>query len=125
MTKPAEQKRFSEPDETRSFERGRVDLVIIGGSQIGQLTLEPGWSWSAHVKPIAGTDLCEAPHFQYQLSGALGWRMADGSEMETHAGDVVAMPQGHDAWVIGDENVVVVDWWGASNYAKDAAPSGA
>lgn len=76
MTTPAEQKRFSEPDETRSFERGRVDLVNIGGSQIGQLTLEPGWSWSAHVKPLAGTDLCEAPHFQYQLSGALGWRMA-------------------------------------------------
>ncbi len=124
MTKSAERKRFSEPDQTRSFEHGRVDLVNIGGSEIGRLTLEPGWNWSAHVKPIAGTDLCEAPHFQYQLSGVLGWRMADGSEMQTRAGDVVAMPQGHDAWVVGDEDVVVVDWWGASNYAKGPVSAG-
>lgn len=121
MPEPAERKRFTEPDETRSFEHGRVDLVDIGGSQIGRLTLEPGWRWSDHVKPIAGTDLCEAPHFQYQLAGVLGWRMADGTEMESHPGDVVAMPQGHDAWVVGDEAVVVVDWWGASNYARESA----
>jgi hypothetical protein len=113
-----EQKTFEQPDETRSFECGRVDLVDIGGAQIGRLTLEPGWRWSDHVKPIAGTDLCEAPHFQYHVSGTLGVLMADGTELVTRPGDVTSLPEGHDAWVIGDEPVVIVDWWGASGYAK-------
>ena len=114
----AEQRRFDQPDETRNFPHGRVDLVKIGGSEIGRLQLEPGWRWSEHVKPIAGTDLCEAPHFQFHVAGVLGIRMADGTELEARPGDVTALPQGHDAWVVGDEPVVVVDWWGASNYAK-------
>ena len=114
----AEQKNFDEPNETRTFELGRVDLIDIGGSQIGRLTLEPGWRWSDHVKPIAGTDVCEAPHFQYHLSGTLHILMADGTELDADAGDVTALPHGHDAWVVGEEPVVVVDWWGASNYAK-------
>jgi len=113
-----EQKNFGKPDETRSFERGTVELVTIGGAEIGRLTLQPGWRWSEHVKPIAGTDLCEAPHFQYHVSGTLGARMADGTELVFHAGDVSSLPVGHDAWVIGDEPAVVVDWFGASNYAK-------
>jgi hypothetical protein len=118
MTKQAEQKTFQKPDETRSFEHGRVDLLSIAGSEIGLLTLEPGWRWSEHVKPIAGTDLCEAPHFQYHVSGVLHVVMADGTEFDAHPGDVTALPQGHDAWVVGDEPAVVVDWWGASDYAK-------
>ncbi len=117
--KRAELKSFSTPDETRTFECGLVELVDIGGSQIGRLTLQPGWRWSDHVKPIAGTDLCEAPHFQYHLQGTLRVQMADGTELDAHAGDVTALPHGHDAWVVGDEPVVIVDWWGASNYAKD------
>jgi hypothetical protein len=117
--KSAEQKSFGTPDETRTFEKGRVDLVDIGGSQIGRLTLEPGWRWSDHVKPIAGTDLCEAPHFQYHVQGTIGIRMVDGTEFEGHPGDVMALPQGHDAWVVGEEPVVLIDWWGASDYAKD------
>ena len=115
----AELKNFAAPDETRIFENGRVDLVSIGGSEIGRLTLEPGWRWSKDVKPIVGTDLCEAPHFQYQVSGILHVFMADGTEFDSHAGDVSALPQGHDAWVVGTEPVVLVDWWGASDYAKD------
>ncbi len=114
----AEQKTFDTPDETRTFEHGRVDLIAIGGSEIGRLTLEPGWKWSDHVKPIAGTELCEAPHFQYHVAGTLHVVMGDGTELDAHAGDVTALPHGHDAWVVGDEPVVVVDWWGASNYAK-------
>jgi hypothetical protein len=114
----AEQKNFGAPDETRTFEHGKVDLVSIGGSEIGKLTLQPGWRWSQDVKPLAGTDLCEAPHFQYHVSGTLHVLMADGSEFDAVAGDVTALPHGHDAWVVGDEPVVVVDWWGASNYAK-------
>jgi len=118
MSTKAEQKSFGTPDETRSFEHGKVDLLSIGDSEIGRLTLQPGWRWSDHVKPIAGTDLCEAPHFQYHVSGRLHVLMADGAEFEARAGDVTALPQGHDAWVVGDEPVVLVDWWGASNYAK-------
>jgi quercetin dioxygenase-like cupin family protein len=114
----ADVKSFGAPDEVRTFEKGVVELVSVGGSDIGRLTLQPGWRWSEHVKPIAGTDLCEAPHFQYQISGTLHVRMGDGTEFDVHAGDVNALPHGHDAWVVGDEPVVVVDWWGASNYAK-------
>ncbi len=114
----AEQKAFGTPDETRTFEKGKLDLVNIGGSTIGRLTLEPGWRWSQHVKPLAGTDWCEAPHFQYHAAGRIRIRMSDGSEFEASPGDVTALPSGHDAWVVGDEPVVMIDWWGASNYAK-------
>jgi hypothetical protein len=117
-TSVPEQKTFDSPDQTRTFEHGRVDLVQIGGADIGRLTLEPGWRWSQHVRPIAGTELCEAPHFQYHVSGTLRIEMADGTSLLAGPGDVTALPHGHDAWVVGDEPVVVVDWWGASNYAK-------
>lgn len=114
----AEQKAFDKADETREFPNGRLDLVQIGESEIGRLTLYPGWRWSEHVKPVAGTEWCEAPHFQYHVSGTLHVQMTDGTEFDAGPGDVTALPQGHDAWVVGDEPVVVVDWWGASNYAK-------
>jgi hypothetical protein len=114
----AEQKTFRSPDETRTFERGQLDVLNIAGSEIGRLTLQPGWRWSEHVKPIAGTELCEAPHFQYHLEGTLHIVMGDGTELDAGPGDVTALPHGHDAWVVGDEAVVVIDWWGASNYAR-------
>ena len=72
-------------------------------------TLQPGWRWSQDVKPLAGTELCEAPHFQYHLQGTLHIVMSDGAEFDARPGDVTALPQGHDAWVVGDEPVVVVD----------------
>ena len=118
MTAQAEQKKFGTPDEVRTFELGELKLVKIGGADIGQLILQPGWRWSEHVKPIAGTELCEAPHFQYHVQGTLHIVMADGHEFDARAGDVTALPQGHDAWVVGDEPVVMVDWYGASNYAR-------
>ena len=114
----AEQKAFDKADETREFPYGRLDLIRVGESEIGRLTLEPGWRWSEHIKPVAGTDWCEAPHLQYHVAGTLRVRMADGTEFEAGPGDVTALPQNHDAWVVGDEPVVVVDWWGASNYAR-------
>jgi len=117
-TPHAELKKFANPDETRTFEHGRVDLVRIGEAEIGRLTLEPGWRWSEHVQPIAGTQWCEAPHFQYHIAGTLRILMADGQQFDAVPGDVTALPQGHDAWVVGDDPVVVVDWWGASNYAR-------
>jgi hypothetical protein len=113
-----QRKDLKSPDETRTFEKGKLELINIGGGTVGRLTLEPGWRWSTHVKPIAGTEWCEAPHFQYQVSGRLHMLMADGSEFEVGPGEVVAVPARHDGWVVGDETVVLVDWNGTSNYAK-------
>jgi hypothetical protein len=117
-TQNTEHVSFEAPDEVREFPHGRVEIVKVGGAEIGRLTLEPGWRWSNDVKPIAGTELCEAPHMQYHLSGRIHFLMADGTEFEAGPGDVTSLPQGHDAWVVGDEPVVVVDWYGASNYAR-------
>jgi hypothetical protein len=114
----AEVKRFQSPDETRTFPKGRLDLVQIGGGVVGRLTLEPGWRWSEHVQPIAKTQWCEAPHFQYQVSGRLHIKMADGREFETGPGDVSTLPTGHDGWVVGNEPVVLIDWYGATHYAE-------
>ena len=113
-----EGKAFSSPDTTRSFPKGKVDIVRLDDITIGRLELEPGWKWSECVKPIAGTESCDAPHFQYHVSGQLAVRMDDGTELVAGPGDVTSLPSGHDAWVVGDEPVVVVDWYGASNYAK-------
>jgi quercetin dioxygenase-like cupin family protein len=114
----AEHKGFVHPDETRAFPKGRIELLNIGNGVVGRLTLEPGWRWSTHVKPVAGTAWCEAPHFQYHLAGRLHVQMADGTSFEAGPGDVTALPSGHDAWVVGQEPVVAIDWCGASNYAK-------
>lgn len=113
-----EQKSFDKPEEVREFTNGRAEIVSVGGAQIGRLILEPGWKWSEHVKPIAGTEFCEAPHFQYHVSGRLAVQMADGTEFIATPGDVTSLPSGHDAWVVGDEPAVVIDWYGASQYAK-------
>jgi quercetin dioxygenase-like cupin family protein len=118
MANNAEHRDFAAADEVREFPNGKVELLHIGDSDIGRLTLAPGCRWSEHVRPIAGTDLCEAPHFQYHISGKLRIQMADGTTFDAVAGQVTALPSGHDAWVVGDAPVVVVDWWGASNYAK-------
>ena len=119
-TQPLEHVSFEKPHEVREGTKLALELLnLAGGAQVGRITLQPGWRWSEHVKPVAGTDWCEAPHFQYHLSGTLRIQMSDGTQFDAVAGDVTALPHGHDAWVVGDEPVVVVDWWGASNYAKN------
>ena len=118
MTQQTEHRGFADPDEVRDFPNGKAEIVKIGGAEIGRLVLQPGWRWSNDVKPIAGTDSCTAPHVQYHVSGQLAIRMDDGTELVARPGDVTSLPEGHDAWVVGDEPVVVVDWFGASNYAK-------
>src|SRR6266850_1212215 len=101
----AEHKKTSSPDEKRKFERGNMNVVKIGGGSVGLLTFEPGWRWSTHMKAGAGTKSCEAPHFQYHISGKLHIKMDDGTEFEAGPGDVTSLPSGHDAWVIGSEPV--------------------
>jgi quercetin dioxygenase-like cupin family protein len=109
---------FDKPDEVREGENWRMELVRLeGGAQIGRITLQPGWKWSEHVKPVAGTDLCMAPHQQYQLQGRVHLVLADGTEADQGPGDVVSIPPGHDAWVVGDDPVVAIDWQGASVWA--------
>ena len=120
ITHQTEHKSFSSPDELREFPNGRAEIVNLGGSPVGRLVFEPGWRWSNDLKPIAKTDSCEAPHFQYHVSGRLGIRMDDGTEMVAGPGDLTSLPSGHDAWVIGDEPVVTVDFYGASTYAKSS-----
>ena len=114
----AEMKNLGSPDETRTFPHGKIDVVNIGGGTVGLARFEPGWKWSTDVKPVAKTELCQAPHFGYQIAGRMHVVMADGSEIESGPGDVIAIPPGHDAWIVGNEACVLVDWGGASNYAK-------
>ncbi len=116
--KETEHRSFDKADQIRDFPNGRVELSKVGGGEIGRLVLQPGWRWSTDVKPIAKTESCQAPHFQYHVSGQLAIRMDNGSEFTAGPGDVTSLPSGHDAWVVGDEPVVLVDWYGASNYAK-------
>ncbi|MFA6958410.1 MAG: cupin domain-containing protein [Thermoanaerobaculia bacterium] len=113
-----EHKSFVKPDEVREFPNGRAEILTIGGGAVGRLRFEPGWRWSTDVKPLAGTSSCEAPHFQYHVSGRLAILMDDGTEIVAGPGDITSLPSGHDAWVVGDEPVVVVDWFGASQYAR-------
>ena len=113
-----EHKTFSDPDEVRHFPNGRVEVVNIAGGTVGRLVLEPGWKWSKDVKPLVKTQSCEAPHFQFQVSGQLAVLMDDGTEIIGRPGDVAVVPPGHDAWVIGAEPVVLIDWHGATSYAK-------
>jgi hypothetical protein len=117
-TEKAEQKSFNTPEEVRTFPYGKLELIKIGGAVVGRATFEPGWRWSTSIQPLAKTKSCEAAHFQYHLSGRLHILMDDGTELECVAGDVSYLPSGHDGWVVGDENVVVVDFQGMIDYAK-------
>ncbi len=116
--KKMEVKSLNAPEEVRKFDKGKLELVNVGGATIGRAVFEPGWRWSTSVKPIVNTKSCEAPHFQYHVSGTLKVVMDDGMERELKAGDVSLLPSGHDAWVVGNEPVVVVDFQGMADYAK-------
>jgi quercetin dioxygenase-like cupin family protein len=111
---------FDSPDETRPFEQGmgQVELVSTDRGGAGRGTFEPGWQWSKHVKPIAGTDSCRAAHTGYCVSGRMKVVMNDGTETEFGPGDFAVIPPGHDAWIVGDEPCVFIDWQGFGDYAK-------
>ncbi len=120
VSMPMEKKSMNSPDEVRNFDKGRIELTSFkNGTTIGRITLEPGWSWDKSVKPIAKTNSCEAPHTQYIISGRIKVVMDDGTEEEFGPGDTAVIPSGHNAWVIGNENVVAIDFTGLRDYAKD------
>jgi quercetin dioxygenase-like cupin family protein len=114
------------PEEVREFQggTGRVELVNLDGGAIGRATFLPGWRWSEHVKPIAKTESCEAAHMGYYISGRMKVVMDDGEEVEFGPGDFSIIEAGHDAWVLGSEPCVVIDWQGFADYATDR-PAGA
>jgi mannose-6-phosphate isomerase-like protein (cupin superfamily) len=108
-------KRF---EERREFEKGSFEVVEIGGMTIGRATYEPGWKWSEHVKPTAGTESCEVEHVGMVVSGRAVIAMDDGTRVEVGPGDLFAVPPGHDSWVVGDEPYVSLHLLGAETYAK-------
>ena len=113
-------KSFDSPDEIRPFEgdKGRLELVNSENGAVGRATFQPGWKWSEHVKPIAKTSSCEAAHAGYFVSGRMKVVMNDGEEMEYGPGDFALMAPGHDAWVVGNDPCVVIDWQGFTHYAE-------
>jgi len=115
-----EVKTVEKPDERRDFPRGHLEAVHLTGLDFAVGTFEPGWRWSESVAPIAGTKSCEIHHNGYVVQGRMHLRMDDGGESEVGPGDVFVCPPGHDAWVVGDEQVIVYDFAGgmATDYAK-------
>jgi quercetin dioxygenase-like cupin family protein len=113
-------KSLDAPEETRKFEagKGQLELVTTDAGPVGRATFEPGWKWSEHVKPIAKTESCQAAHVGYFVSGRMKVVMDDGTEDEFGPGDLMICPPGHDAWIVGDDACVVVDWAGFADYAK-------
>jgi quercetin dioxygenase-like cupin family protein len=111
--------RFESPDEVREFDKGRFELIRIGGMTIGRATYEPGWKWSEHVGPTAGTESCQVEHVGLVISGQAAVRMDDGTERVMRPGDLFHVPPGHDSWVVGDEQYVSLHFLGAGDYAAD------
>ncbi len=116
MTVP-EHRHIEAADEVRSLgPGGTLDVLNLEQGTVGRLTLEPGWRWSTDTGPLVDRDRCPTPHVLYHLSGTLHIAMTDGTEFDAVPGDVTVLPEGHDAWVVGDEAVVVVDFFGVSTY---------
>ena len=115
---------FDEPDDTVTFDHGRVNLLKFGSLAIGQEVLEPGWRWSVHVKPIAGTERCEFRHVSFLLEGRIGVESRDGEIREFTAGEVVDIAPGHDAWVVGEQPAVTIDFQGVLGCRRRSAESG-
>jgi len=113
-------KSFDTPDEVRTFPNGRVELITLGGVTFGRMTAQPGWRWSENVKPIIGTESCQAQHTGYVIAGRIRIRMEDGGEQEFGPGDAYVIPPGHDGWVVGGEQYVGIDFTGMTDFAKQA-----
>lgn len=101
-----------QPDETRQYDKCTASLVKIGGTKVGRLRLEPGWKWSTHLGSPLGLASCKVPHFQYHVAGVVHFVMDDGTSRDIGPGEVSYIPAGHDAWVVGDEPVELIDFQG-------------
>jgi mannose-6-phosphate isomerase-like protein (cupin superfamily) len=110
-------KRFESPDELRTFEKGRFEIVRLGGMTIGRATYEPGWKWSVHVGRATGATSCQVEHVGIVLSGAAVAAMDDGKIVKLHPGDIFYIPPGHDSWVVGSTPYVSLHLLGAEQYA--------
>ena len=108
----------SSPDEPRTFEKGKIDLANFSDVTVGRAIFEPGWSWEKCVKPIVKTNSCQAPHTMYMVSGRMKVVMDDGREAESGPGDAVIIPPEHNAWVVGNEPCIAIDFTDAKEYAK-------
>src|SRR3974377_814746 len=111
-------KRFERPDETRTFEKGKFELVHLGGMTIGRASYEPGWKWSEHVGKATGAKICQVEHVGMVVSGVATAAMNDGRVIEMHPGDVFYVPPGHDSWVVGDEPYISLHFMGPRDYAR-------
>ena len=112
-------KSFEEPDETRVFDKGRFEIVRVGGLTIGRATYEPGWKWSEHVGPLTGARLCEVEHVGLVVSGRAVAAMSDGNIVELTPGKLFYIPAvAHDSWVVGEELYVSLHFMGAEHYSK-------
>jgi hypothetical protein len=112
-------KQFEKPDEVRVFDKGKFEVVHIGGMTIGRASYEPGWKWSQHVAPIAGAPRCVIEHVGMVVSGRAMAAFEDGTEIEMVPGHLFYIPPiPHDSWVIGDEPYVSLHFLGADNYTK-------
>lgn len=116
-----ERKNFDHPEETRAIQKGKLEVVTIGDVTAMRARFEPGWRWSECVKPVVKTESCQVGHLMHIISGRMGVRMDDGSEAVFGPGDVGVIPPGHDAWIIGDEPLVGIDFQGGATYAKPKA----
>lgn len=113
-------KSFDAPDETRAPDKTRMEVVDLGTVKAGRLTLQPGWRWSACVRPVAGGDSCQQRHVGVVAAGRMGIRHDDGTELEIGAGDAYVIEPGHDGWVVGDTAVVAYEFdsSSAATYAR-------
>jgi len=111
-------KRFEKPDETLTFEKGRFELVRLGGITVGRARYDPGWKWSTHIRPQVGTKTCQVEHVGMVISGRCVVAMDDGRVIELAPGDVFHVPAGHDSWVVGDQPYVSLHFLGAEAYGK-------
>jgi class 3 adenylate cyclase len=115
---------FGRPDEVRTFDHGRIELVNLGEESVGRQVLDPGWRWSTHVQPIVGTAYCEFHHLGIVFSGRLHVEMADGTVMEVGPESAYEIPPGHDAWVVGDVPYVTVHWSGIRSFGAPLLATG-
>jgi hypothetical protein len=115
-----EHRNFDSPEETRTPEKTTVEIVRMAGSEIGRFTFQPGWRWSECIKPVVKTESCQVDHIGYVASGVLHLKHDDGTEVDIKAREVYRIAPGHDAWVLGDQPFVGVEFQGAANYARPA-----